>query len=375
MFATAEKTIDHALEKRRAARLCEWRALCAEEARIAQRKLQLAREFDDERDWEAAGCSSSAAWSRRSRQRLPHRRADQGTANALRELPALDRALGTGALTLDQVAAAAEFATPRPMPSSHASRSARRRVRSGRRAHARAADGRGRPGALRAALAEHDLDARAARARDQRPAAARAGPRLRTGDLGHRQGAARRRQEGRRRRSTGSSPPPTRSSRSPNRRRRRRRRSPHDADRAPQRRRAAVPRRRRADQPRDRRAPRLRRAPPHDQAHGPRPRPLAGRTLRVLRAATRAAQALRHCQYPGCTAARELEAHHLVADEHGGETELANLILLCPRHHKRLHDHHIHDQRHERPRVQRRAGREISVGRPHMDRREERAAE
>ena len=49
-----------------------------------------------------------------------------------------------------------------------------------------------------------------------------------------------------------------------------------------------------------------------------------------------------HCQYPGCTATRELEAHHLVADEHGGKTELANMILLCPRHHKLLHDQHIH---------------------------------
>ena len=48
------------------------------------------------------------------------------------------------------------------------------------------------------------------------------------------------------------------------------------------------------------------------------------------------------CQYPGCTARRELEAHHVIACEHGGATELANLILLCPRHHKLLHDHHIH---------------------------------
>ena len=50
----------------------------------------------------------------------------------------------------------------------------------------------------------------------------------------------------------------------------------------------------------------------------------------------------RHCQYPGCTATRELEAHHLVADECGGKTELVNLILLCHRHHKLLHDQHIH---------------------------------
>ena len=34
------------------------------------------------------------------------------TSSALRSLPALDHALGSGALSLDQVAAAAEFATP-----------------------------------------------------------------------------------------------------------------------------------------------------------------------------------------------------------------------------------------------------------------------
>ena len=56
----------------------------------------------------------------------------------------------------------------------------------------------------------------------------------------------------------------------------------------------------------------------------------------------------RHCQYPGCTAARELEAHHLVADECGGKTELVNLILLCHRHHKLLHDQHIRTERHRR---------------------------
>ena len=50
----------------------------------------------------------------------------------------------------------------------------------------------------------------------------------------------------------------------------------------------------------------------------------------------------KHCQYPGCTAVRELEAHHVVPDEGGGETVLDNLILLCPRHHKLLHDRHIH---------------------------------
>ena len=37
-----------------------------------------------------------------------------------------------------------------------------------------------------------------------------------------------------------------------------------------------------------------------------------------------------HCQYPGCTAVRELEAHHLIPVERGGKTELNNLILLSP---------------------------------------------
>ena len=41
-----------------------------------------------------------------------------------------------------------------------------------------------------------------------------------------------------------------------------------------------------------------------------------------------------HCQYPGCTATRELEGHHIVPDACGGETVLDNLILLCPRHHR-----------------------------------------
>ena len=48
-----------------------------------------------------------------------------------------------------------------------------------------------------------------------------------------------------------------------------------------------------------------------------------------------------HCQYPGCTAICELEAHHIRPVELGGRTELDNLMLLCARHHKLLHDRHI----------------------------------
>ena len=73
-----------------------------------------------------------------------------------------------------------------------------------------------------------------------------------------------------------------------------------------------------------------------------------------------------HCQYPGCTAARELEAHHLTPVEHGGTTELDNLILLCPRHHKLLHDHHIHTNgTGHQPIFEDQAGRAITTNQPH----------
>ena len=73
-----------------------------------------------------------------------------------------------------------------------------------------------------------------------------------------------------------------------------------------------------------------------------------------------------HCRYPGCTARRELEAHHLTPVERGGRTELDNLILLCPRHHKRLHDCHIRTGGNaEHPTFEDGAGRAISNDRPH----------
>jgi uncharacterized protein DUF222/HNH endonuclease len=42
------------------------------------------------------------------------------------------------------------------------------------------------------------------------------------------------------------------------------------------------------------------------------------------------------CAVPGCTATRELRAHHIQHWEDDGPTELANLVLLCPYQH-RLH--------------------------------------
>ncbi len=64
----------------------------------------------------------------------------------------------------------------------------------------------------------------------------------------------------------------------------------------------------------------------------------AGRTTRVI--SRRLRRALEHrdrrCAVPGCGATRGLHAHHIRHWEDGGPTELANLVLVCPYHH-RLH--------------------------------------
>jgi hypothetical protein len=64
----------------------------------------------------------------------------------------------------------------------------------------------------------------------------------------------------------------------------------------------------------------------------------AGRSTRTVNRRLRRALEHRHpsCAVPGCGATRGLHAHHLVHWEDGGLTELDNLVLLCPYHH-RLH--------------------------------------
>jgi hypothetical protein len=45
-----------------------------------------------------------------------------------------------------------------------------------------------------------------------------------------------------------------------------------------------------------------------------------------------------HCRYPGCDRpAHWCDGHHVEPWHHGGPTSLANLVLLCRRHHRRLH--------------------------------------
>ncbi len=43
------------------------------------------------------------------------------------------------------------------------------------------------------------------------------------------------------------------------------------------------------------------------------------------------------CRFPGCTS-KHCDAHHIVHWADGGETKLANLVLLCRRHHRLLHE-------------------------------------
>lgn len=65
-----------------------------------------------------------------------------------------------------------------------------------------------------------------------------------------------------------------------------------------------------------------------------------GTTTRVLSAAIRAGMVARdvHCRFPGCDRpASWCDGHHVVWFSRGGATRLDNLVLLCRRHHKRLH--------------------------------------
>ena len=45
----------------------------------------------------------------------------------------------------------------------------------------------------------------------------------------------------------------------------------------------------------------------------------------------------RGCRFPGCTS-RHCDAHHVHHWADGGETKLSNLVLLCRRHHRQLHE-------------------------------------
>jgi hypothetical protein len=368
MFGIPEGTVDQLLERRREARRQRLRSIGEQQARLAAEVTQIVREADDERDWEAAGFTSSAAWlaqisssDYRTAARITR------TSEKLRELPALDQALETGALSLDQVTAAAQFATPASdamlargavgMAPSEIGVAARRL------APPKAADDEGlyRRRALSMSWTRGQRElvlsgrlpleagvvfeqairdiAKTQRAADKAAGAApcewqqSAADALVTLAQSGRSGAGRMR-------TTlvvhvGDSAPPTLEGAGPI--------SVETAERlACDARRLTI----RRDE--------------RDLVHSRVGRCASYAQLRALHRRSE------HCQYPGCTARRELQAHHLVPDEVGGETVLANLILLCHRHHKRLHDHHIRTSgRGDAPAFTDEAGRQITTAQPH----------
>jgi hypothetical protein len=113
MFATLDGTVDQARERAQAADRREVRSILEQRARLDQQLTVIVRRADDRGDWRDAGCSSSALWlaqistsDYRTAARITR------TSDALRMLPALDEAMSTGELSLDQAAAVAEVATP-----------------------------------------------------------------------------------------------------------------------------------------------------------------------------------------------------------------------------------------------------------------------
>jgi hypothetical protein len=44
------------------------------------------------------------------------------------------------------------------------------------------------------------------------------------------------------------------------------------------------------------------------------------------------------CRFPGCTQTKRLIPHHVSWWSHGGDTDLDNLVLLCPAHHRAVHE-------------------------------------
>jgi hypothetical protein len=369
MFATLEETIDQTRERRREARRRELVSLCEQEARITQRITQIVRDADDDGDWQAAGFASSTQWLAQlsSSDHASAARITR-TSVALRSLPALDHALGTGVLTLDQVAAAAQFATaasdarlarlsvgkapseialvartiePPAVEDDQALYARRALSMTWTRGRRELAISGRLPLEQGAAFEQAIWDiAKAQRAADKPGGTV----------LDWQQSAADALVTLAQNAGDGGGP----------------KRSPttlivHVSD----------------DEP-----PVLEGAGPISRETAERltcdARRLTiktnGRDLvhsRVGRCASYAQQrALHkrssHCQYPGCTATRELEAHHIVAVERGGTTDLSNLILLCARHHKLLHDRQISTTGNaEHVAFSDQAGRAVTSNRPH----------
>ena len=74
---------------------------------------------------------------------------------------------------------------------------------------------------------------------------------------------------------------------------------------------------------------------------GPNGEPLSvGRRTRSIPPSVRRALSNRDCgcRFPGCPATQRLHGHHVRHWANGGETSLDNLVLLCPTHHRLVHE-------------------------------------
>ena len=65
-----------------------------------------------------------------------------------------------------------------------------------------------------------------------------------------------------------------------------------------------------------------------------------GRHQRTVNRAQRRALLARdrHCRFPGCDRRSRLRAHHIIWWSRGGSTDMENLLLLCPKHHRAVHE-------------------------------------
>jgi len=65
-----------------------------------------------------------------------------------------------------------------------------------------------------------------------------------------------------------------------------------------------------------------------------------GRKTRTVPPAIRRAVQRRDggCRFPGCSCTRFVDAHHITHWTDGGETSMENLVLLCRRHHRLVHE-------------------------------------
>jgi hypothetical protein len=67
-----------------------------------------------------------------------------------------------------------------------------------------------------------------------------------------------------------------------------------------------------------------------------------GRRTAVVPPAMRRAVIVRdrHCRFPGCDRPHTwCDAHHVLHWADGGATAVDNLLLLCRRHHRKVHEH------------------------------------